>query len=127
MFDRSMRDRDPEQKYSNASRLAACGHPELGIRLLRTAVEQDYCVPYAIRTDPLLDKVRSLPGYPAILRSAVDCQTQFIEYRRMPRWTIGDTSGCKACWVLRLQLVLKPEIVISSTSVGWKTRASSPT
>ena len=81
-FDQSMRDRDPEQKYSNATRLAACGHPELGIRLLRTAVEQDYCVPDAIRTDPLLDAVRSLPAYPAVLQSAVDCQKQFLEYRR---------------------------------------------
>ena len=81
-FDQSMRDRDPEQKYSNAARLAACGHPELGIRLLRTAVGQNYCVPDAIRRDPLLDKVRSMPGYPAILQSAVDCQKQFLEYRR---------------------------------------------
>ena len=81
-FDQSMRDRDPEQKYSNAARLAACGHPDLGIRLLRTAVGQNYCVPDAIRRDPLLDKVRSMPGYPAILQSAVDCQKQFLEYRR---------------------------------------------
>ena len=81
-FDQSMRDRDPEQKYWNASRISACGHPELGIRLLRTAVEQNYCVPDAIRTDPLLDKVRPLPGYPAILQSAVQCQQQFLDYRR---------------------------------------------
>ena len=81
-FDTSMRDRDPEQKYWNASRLSACGHPELGIRLLRAAVDQNYCVPDAIRRDPLLDKVRSLPGYPAILQSAVQCQRQFLDYRQ---------------------------------------------
>ena len=81
-FDQSMRDRDSEQKYWNATRLAACGHPELGIRLLHTAVEQNYCVPNVIRTDPLLDKLRALPGYPAVLQSAVDCQQQFLEYRR---------------------------------------------
>jgi len=81
-FDVSLRARDPEQKVWNASRLAGCGHPELGIRLLRAAIEQNYCVPDLIRGDPLLDKVRSLPGYPAILQSAVDCQKQFLEYRR---------------------------------------------
>ena len=81
-FDLSLRVRDPEQKVWNASRLANCGHPELGMRLLRAAIEQNYCVPDLIRGDPLLDKVRSLPGYPAILQSAVDCQKQFLEYRR---------------------------------------------
>jgi serine/threonine protein kinase/tetratricopeptide (TPR) repeat protein len=81
-FDRSMRDRDPEQKYFNAARLSACGHQELGIRLLRTAVEQNYCIPQTIRRDPLLDKVRPLSGYPALLQSAVDCQQQFLDYRR---------------------------------------------
>jgi hypothetical protein len=81
-FDQSMRDRDPEQKYWNASRLSVCGHPELGMRLLRTAVEQNYCVPDAIRNDPLLDKVRPLPGYPAVIQSAVECQQQFLDYRR---------------------------------------------
>jgi eukaryotic-like serine/threonine-protein kinase len=81
-FDQSMRDRDPELKYWNAARLAACGHPELGIRLLRIVVEQNYCVPDFIRRDPLLDKLRPLPGYAAILQSAVDCQQKFLEYRR---------------------------------------------
>ena len=82
LFDQSMRLRDPEQKVWSASRLTDCGHPDLGIRLLRVAIEQNYCVPSLIRGDPLLDKVRSLPGYPAILQSAVDCQKQFLEYRQ---------------------------------------------
>ena len=81
-FDQSMRTRDPEQKYWSACRLSACGHPELGIRLLRTAVEQNYCTPDAIRRDPLLETLRSLPDYPAVLESAVQCQRQFLDYRQ---------------------------------------------
>jgi TolB-like protein len=81
-FDQSMRDRDPELKYWNGARLATCGHPELGLRLVRAAVEQNYCVPDFIRRDPLLESVRSLPGYAAILQSAVNCQQQFLDYRR---------------------------------------------
>jgi len=81
-FDQSMRDRDPEQKYWNASRLSACGHPDLGIRLLRTAVVQNYCVPDTMRKDPLLEKLRALPGYPEVLQSAVQCQLEFLDYRR---------------------------------------------
>ena len=81
-FDNSMRDRDPEQKYWNASRLAACGHPDLGLRLLRAAVDQNYCTPDTIRRDPLLETVRTLPGYAALLQSAVQCQQEFLDYRR---------------------------------------------
>jgi TolB-like protein len=80
-FDLSLRTRDPEQKVWNGARLANCGHAELGIRLLRAAIEQNYCVPNLIRGDPLLDRVRALPGYAAMLKSAVDCQKKFIEYR----------------------------------------------
>ncbi|HKD85015.1 MAG TPA: protein kinase [Terriglobales bacterium] len=81
-FDTSMRVRDPEQKVWNATRLAGCGHPELGIRLLRTAIGQNYCAPDVLRTDPLLEKVRALPDYPALLQSAEECQQQFIDYRK---------------------------------------------
>ncbi len=81
-FDQSMRDRDPEQKYWNASRLSECGHPDLGIRLLRTAVAQNYCAPDAMRKDPLLEKVRAFPGYSEVLQLAVQCQQEFLDYRR---------------------------------------------
>jgi len=80
-FDQSMRIRDPEQKYFNAARLAGCGHPELGIRLLRAAVEQNYCVPDPIRKDPLLESVRSLTGYAEVLKAATECQRKFLSYR----------------------------------------------
>jgi hypothetical protein len=73
--------RDPEQKYTNAARLAGCGHPELGIRLLRAAVEQNYCVPNAIRKDPLLESVRSSEGYAEVLQAATECQQRFLSYR----------------------------------------------
>jgi hypothetical protein len=51
-FDTSMRVRDPEQKAWNAARLGGCGHPELGTRLLRTAIGQNYCAPDVLRGDP---------------------------------------------------------------------------
>jgi hypothetical protein len=30
----------------------------------------------------MLEKVRSLPDYPALLQAAVECQQQFIDYRK---------------------------------------------
>ncbi len=82
LFDQSMQSRDPEQKFWNASRLSGCGRPELAVRLLRAAVDQNYCAPQAMETDPLLDRARHLPEYPAILRAANECQQKFLAYRR---------------------------------------------
>jgi serine/threonine protein kinase/tetratricopeptide (TPR) repeat protein len=82
LFDQSMQSRDPEQKFSNAIRLSGCGRPELALRLLRTAVDQGYCVPQSMQNDPLLDRARNLPEYPAILQTAIDCQQKFLAYRR---------------------------------------------
>jgi TolB-like protein len=82
LFDQSMQSRDPEQKFWNASRLSQCGRPELALRLVRTAVDQNYCVPQAMQNDPLLDRARRLPEYPPILQAAIACQQKFLAYRR---------------------------------------------
>jgi hypothetical protein len=80
-FDQSMGIRDPEQKYWNGARLAACGHPEFGVRLLRAAVEQSYCAPDFMRKDPMLESARMLEGYAAALQSANECQQNFLSFR----------------------------------------------
>ena len=82
LFDQSMRNRDPEQKFWNASRLSWCGRPELAVRLLRAAVDQNYCAPQAMKMDVLLDRASRLPEYPAILQASIDCQQKFLTYRR---------------------------------------------
>ena len=82
LFDQSMRNRDSEQKFWNASRLSWCGRPELAVRLLRAAVDQDYCAPQAMKMDILLDRASRLPEYPAILQAANECQQKFLAYRR---------------------------------------------
>ncbi len=82
LYDQSMQNHDPEQKFWNASRLSGCGRPELALRLLRAAVDHNYCAPQAMQKDPLLDSARHLPEYPAVLQAAVDCQQKFLTYRR---------------------------------------------
>jgi hypothetical protein len=82
LFDQSMRNRDPEQKFWNAFRLSGCGRPELAVRLARAAVDQNYCAPQAMQSDPLFDRARQLSEYPALLQSAIACQQDFLRYRR---------------------------------------------
>ena len=82
LFDQSMRNRDPEQKFWNAVRLSGCGRPELAVRLARAAVDQNYCTPQAMQNDPLFDRARHLSEYASLLQSATACQQDFLKYRR---------------------------------------------
>jgi hypothetical protein len=82
LFDQSMQSRDPEQKFWNASRLSACGRPELALRLMHASIDQSYCAPQAMQSDPLLEKARRLPEYPALFRSGTECQEKFLAFRR---------------------------------------------
>lgn len=52
------------------------------MRLLRAAVEQNYCAPQAMKMDVLLDRASRLPEYPTILQASIDCQQKFLTYRR---------------------------------------------
>jgi tetratricopeptide (TPR) repeat protein len=78
---RILADIDPEPKYYFASLNAHCGDPDSGLRLLKKAVERNYCSWPAMDRDPLLASVRDTPEFAGIRKLGVDCQKRFLEYR----------------------------------------------
>ena len=78
---RTMSNRDPEPKYFTATILTHCGHVEAALRLLRTAVDQNYCANFALQQDPLLAPLRSRPEFAAIVAKATACQQRFLAHR----------------------------------------------
>ncbi len=66
--------RDPELKYYQAAILAHCGRSELALRLLRIAIEQNYCAREALDSDPLLARLRPLPEFGNLRNEAQRCQ-----------------------------------------------------
>ncbi len=77
-----MANRDPEPKVSTAAAFSYCGDTDRAIRLLRTAVEQNYCSYPRMDNDPLLANVRKRPEYAAIRQAGIACQQKFIAYRQ---------------------------------------------
>ena len=73
-----MAERDPEMKYYQASLLAFCGQGAMAMRLLRSAIEQNYCASSALQADPLWAKVRDNPEFAELQSLATRCQERFL-------------------------------------------------
>ncbi|MBI4483097.1 MAG: protein kinase [Acidobacteria bacterium] len=74
-------ERDPEPKYYVATLLAFCGQREAALRLLRRAIEQNYCAYPALDLDPLLSTLRQDPEFGAIRSVAIERQKRFQAHR----------------------------------------------
>ena len=72
---------DPEPKYWMGAALSYCGQKDAALRLLRSAIEQNYCAYTALQTDPLLVKLRRSPEISELLSSAKQCQNRFLAQR----------------------------------------------
>ena len=74
--------RDGEPKYAVGALLARCGERRTALRLIRRAIEQNYCSYPPVDTDPLLENVRGTPEFGSIRSAAIECQKGFLEHRR---------------------------------------------
>ena len=72
---------DIEPLYSVGALLSYCGQKDASVRLLKKAVEKNYCAYTALQTDPLLVKLRGTPEYGELLSSAKTCQNKFLADR----------------------------------------------
>ncbi len=72
---------DPEAWYHVAALMAACGQKEPALRLLKLAVQQNYCAHDALLDDPLLKDLRKDPAFNEVLTAASVCQATLKEGR----------------------------------------------
>jgi serine/threonine protein kinase/tetratricopeptide (TPR) repeat protein len=72
---------DPEPRYWMGALLSYCGQKDASLRLLRSAVEHNYCAYTALQTDPLLVNLRKSADYGALLSAAKECQDVFLAQR----------------------------------------------
>lgn len=71
----------PENLYLQAGILAFCGKREAAVHLLQTAIGMGYCANSALRSDPLLVKLRGTPEFSQLLSIAKECQNRFLAER----------------------------------------------
>ena len=73
---------DPEAWYHVAALMAACGQKEPALRLLKAAVQQNYCAHDALLDDPLLKDLRKETAFNEVLTAASNCQAMLKEGRQ---------------------------------------------
>ncbi len=73
---------DPEAWYHVASLMSACGQKEAALRLLKAAVQQNYCAHDALLDDPLLKDLRKETAFDEVLTASSNCQAVLKEGRQ---------------------------------------------
>jgi len=73
---------DPEAWYHIGALMAACGQNEPAMRLLKAAVQQNYCSYEALLDDPLLKDLRKETAFNEVLTAASNCQATLKENRQ---------------------------------------------
>jgi eukaryotic-like serine/threonine-protein kinase len=65
---------DPEIWYYQGALFGYCGKKQAALRMLESAVEQNYCAHSNLLSDPLLAKLRAEPAFSKVLTAASACQ-----------------------------------------------------
>jgi eukaryotic-like serine/threonine-protein kinase len=73
---------DPEQWYHVAALMAYCGQKDPALRLLKAAVQQNYCAYSALLEDPLLKSLRKETAFNEVLTAGSKCQEALKEGRQ---------------------------------------------
>ena len=74
---------DAEAWYHVGALMAYCGQNEPALRLLKAAVQQNYCAYTALLDDPLLKNLRKETAFDEVLTASSNCQTVFKEGRNI--------------------------------------------
>ncbi len=78
----AMTEPDPEAWYHVGALMAYCGQKEPALRLLKAAVQQNYCAYSALLGDPLLKDLRKDTAFNEVLTAASACQEALKERRQ---------------------------------------------
>jgi serine/threonine protein kinase len=77
-----MTEPDPEAWYHAGALMAYCGQKDVALRLLKAAVQQNYCAYSALLEDPLLKTLRKETAFNQVLTAGSKCQEALQEGRQ---------------------------------------------
>jgi len=76
-----MTEPDPESWYRVGALMAYCGQNDTALRLLKAAVQQNYCAYSALLEDPLLKNLRKQTAFNQVLTAGSACQESLKQGR----------------------------------------------
>ena len=72
---------DGEPRYVFGTLLSYCGQKDAAVRLLKSAIEHNYCAYQSLQSDPMLIKLRGTAEFSELLSAAKECQGRFLVQR----------------------------------------------
>jgi len=82
-------DDDPEVNYFFAAHLAYCGQTSESLRLLKVAIDGNYCSYPAMDSDPFFAKIRTTPGFAKVRAAGIACHENFVANREQVHRTVA--------------------------------------
>jgi hypothetical protein len=80
-----MGDPDPEPRYVVAQDFATCGHRDIALNLLKSAIGTGrYCAYDGLRNDSVFAPLRGTPEFDQLLVAAKQCKEKFLTERTHP-------------------------------------------
>jgi hypothetical protein len=79
-------DDDPEVNYFFAAHLAYCQQTDAALRMLKLAIDRNYCSYPTVDKDPLFDSIRTNPEFLKVREAGIACHESFVA-NRLPRPT----------------------------------------
>jgi len=68
---------DPEVSYTFGALAAYCRQNDSAFRLIKSAIDRNYCATDALQSDPLLATLRGTPEFGQLVSAANQCQSRF--------------------------------------------------
>jgi len=81
-------DDDPEVNYFFAGHLAYCGQTSESLRLLKLAVDGNYCSYPTVDLDPFFAKIRTARGFAEVRAAGIACHENFVANREQDHKTV---------------------------------------
>lgn len=85
-------DDDPEVDYFFAGHLAYCGQTDAALRLLKIAIDRNYCSYSTVDKDPFFDGMRADPRFQKLRQAGMACHNDFVSGREK-RQAIADSAS----------------------------------
>ena len=67
--------------FATGNLLAHCGQKESALRVLKSAVDHNYCAYADLQSSPLLANLRTTPEFSSLLSAAKQCRNNFLAER----------------------------------------------
>jgi DNA-binding winged helix-turn-helix (wHTH) protein/TolB-like protein len=94
-------DDDPEVNYLFAGHLAYCGQAEAAVRMLKVAIDRNYCSYPAMDKDPFFNSLKANANFQKLRQAGIACHNNFVSDRDTKKSPAYDTDSKQSSAGLR--------------------------